>query len=427
MFVDRVKLHLKAGKGGDGMISFRREKYIDKGGPSGGDGGKGGSIYFVGDSGLNTLIDFKFMHKIEAKDGGKGQSKLMYGANAPDVVVKVPLGTVVYEETTKRLIADVKEDGVKYLIAKGGRGGRGNAKFKTSINQVPRIAENGELGEELDIVLELKLLADVGLVGFPSVGKSTILTALSNATPEIAPYHFTTLRPHLGVVRVNEGESFVMADLPGLIEGASEGKGLGLEFLRHIERCRVLVHVIDMVSMEDRDPYQDFITINNELEKYGMNLLKRPMVIAANKMDEEISTLYLEEFKQKVGDNYEIFPISALTKKGLQPFVYRLNELLKTTPHFPLFDEEEAQNKVVYTFKEEEEPFKITRFDDKTWIVHGDKIEKFYQRTNLSTDDGLMYFLSIIRKMGVEDELRKRGVKDGDTVRIVDFEFEYFE
>lgn len=427
MFVDRVKLFLKAGKGGDGAIAFRREKYVDKGGPFGGDGGKGGSIYFVGDSGLNTLIDFKFIHKIEAKDGQKGQSKLMYGSNGADVVVKVPLGTVIINEETNQIIADIKEDGVKHLIVKGGKGGRGNAKFKTSVNQVPRIAENGELGEELNVILELKLLADVGLVGYPSVGKSTILTALSNATPEIAPYHFTTLKPHLGVVRVNDGESFVMADLPGLIEGASQGKGLGLEFLRHIERCRVLLHVIDMAAVDDRDPYLDFITINNELKEYGMNLLKRPMIIAANKMDDEAAILYLEEFKEKLTKEYEIFPISALTREGLEPLVYRLNELLKTTPFFPLYDEEAAESKVVYTFKEEEEPFTIVRFDNNTWIVQGDKIEKFYQRTNLTTEDGLMYFLSTIRKMGVEDELRKRGIQDGDTVRIVDFEFEYYE
>jgi GTP-binding protein len=427
MFVDRVKLKLIAGDGGDGMIAFRREKYVDKGGPSGGDGGRGGSIYFMADLGLNTLIDFKFTHRIVAKSGGKGQIKLMTGQSAEDVIVKVPLGTAIYNELDHSLVADVKEPGVKYLVVKGGRGGRGNAKFTSSTNQVPRVAENGTPGEEMDVILELKLLADVGLVGYPSVGKSTLLTAVSNATPEIAPYHFTTLIPHLGVVRVGEGESFVMADLPGLIKGASEGKGLGLQFLRHIERCRVLVHVVDMSSFENRDPYQDFLDINEELRKYGFRLLERPMIIAANKMDDEASELFLEEFKQKLQGKYEIFPISAITKQGVDKLIYRLNELVKITPEFPLLDENEDKQEVVYNLKGDTEDFHITRFDEKTWIIHGEKIERFYKRTNIKTDEGLMYFVRTLRRMGVEDELRKMGIKDGDTVKILDFEFEYYD
>lgn len=427
MFVDKVTIKLIAGDGGDGAISFRKEKYVDKGGPSGGDGGRGGSIYFEAEPGINTLIDYRFIHKIEAESGGKGQKKLMFGQKANDIIVKVPIGSVIYEANTHRLIADIKEYGVQTLIVKGGRGGRGNAKFRSSTNQVPRIAENGEPGEELDVLVELKLLADVGLVGYPSVGKSTLLAALSNATPEIADYHFTTLSPNLGVVRVSEGESFVMADLPGLIEGASEGKGLGLQFLRHIERCRVLVHVVDMASMEGRDPYQDFVTINEELRKYGFRLLERPMIIAANKMDDDASVLFLEEFKARLDKPYEIFEISALTKEGLDPLVYRLSQIVKTTPNFPLLDESQNLDQVVYHMSETEKPFYITRLDQNTWHIHGSRIEKFYKMTNITTDEGLMYLINTMRKMGIEDELRKLGIQDGHIVKLVDFEFEYYE
>ena len=318
MFVDRVSISIKAGDGGNGAIAFRREKYVDKGGPSGGDGGRGGSIFFVAESGMSTLYDFKFRRIIEAKSGEKGMTKNRFGASAEDIYIKVPVGTVVTRKDNGRLLADFRQAYQIELIAKGGKGGRGNAKFASSTHQVPRVAENGEPGEKIEIDLELKLLADVGLVGFPSVGKSTLLAAVSAAKPEIADYPFTTLIPNLGVVSVGDNRNFVMADLPGLIEGAHQGKGLGLQFLRHIERCRVLIHVVDMSSSDGRDPISDFTIINAELEQYGMRLLERPMIVAANKMDDEGAILLLDEFQKRFGENYKIFPISALTKKGFR-------------------------------------------------------------------------------------------------------------
>ena len=428
MFVDRVKLRIKAGNGGNGMIAFRREKYVDKGGPSGGDGGRGASIYFVADSGLNTLLDFKFVKKITGGNGENGGGKNAYGRGAPDVEYKVPVGTVVFNEDTGLIIANFKKPGQRELIAKGGRGGRGNSKFATSVNQVPRVAENGAPGEEFNARIELRVLADVGLVGFPSVGKSTLLSSVSAARPEIASYHFTTLNPHLGMVQVEEGNSFVMADLPGLIEGAHEGKGLGLNFLRHIERCRVLVHVIDMASTEGRDPVEDFHIINKELESYNLKLLERPMVIVANKMDDEGAILLLEDFKERVGDKYKIFPISALTREGVQPLLYHLAELLKVTPEFPLFGDDEKVKVYKYiSSADDEKGYKITRPSEDVFVISGARIEKIYHMTNISTDEGLMYLTSIIRKMGIEDELRQMGIEEGDTVRLCDFEFEYFE
>ena len=354
MFVDRVKIRIIAGSGGNGMIAFHREKYVDKGGPSGGDGGRGGSIYFVADSGLNTLLDFKFIKKIVASNGENGGGKNSYGKSAEDLYIKVPVGTVVTNEKTKQIVANFKTPGQTILIAKGGRGGRGNAKFATSVNQVPRVAENGAPGEEFSAMIELKLLADVGLVGFPSVGKSSLISAVSSAKPEIANYPFTTINPHLGMVRVNDGRSFVMADLPGLIEGAHLGKGLGLQFLRHIERCRVLVHVIDISSEDGRDPYNDFLVINEELKSYNLRLLDRPMVIVANKMDDPGSELLLEYFKEKIGDQYKIFPVSALERTGLDALLYELANLVETTPEFPLVNESEIDEKL-FTYKASEE------------------------------------------------------------------------
>lgn len=428
MFVDRVKLRIKAGNGGNGMIAFRREKYVDKGGPSGGDGGRGASIYFVADSGLNTLLDFKFVKKITGGNGENGGGKNAYGRGAPDVEYKVPVGTVVFNEDTGLIIANFKKHGQRELIAKGGRGGRGNSKFATSVNQVPRVAENGAPGEEFNARIELRVLADVGLVGFPSVGKSTLLSSVSAARPEIASYHFTTLNPHLGMVQVEEGNSFVMADLPGLIEGAHEGKGLGLNFLRHIERCRVLVHVIDMASTEGRDPVEDFHIINKELESYNLKLLERPMVIVANKMDDEGAILLLEDFKERIGDKYKIFPISALTREGLQPLLYHLAELLKVTPEFPLFGDDEKVKVYKYiSSADDEKGYKITRPSEDVFVISGARIEKIYHMTNISTDEGLMYLTSIIRKMGIEDELRQMGIEEGDTVRLCDFEFTYYD
>ena len=428
MFVDRVSISIKAGDGGNGAIAFRREKYVDKGGPSGGDGGRGGSIFFVAESGMSTLYDFKFRRIIEAKSGEKGMTKNRFGASAEDIYIKVPVGTVVTRKDNGRLLADFRQAYQIELIAKGGKGGRGNAKFASSTHQVPRVAENGEPGEKIEIDLELKLLADVGLVGFPSVGKSTLLAAVSAAKPEIADYPFTTLIPNLGVVSVGDNRNFVMADLPGLIEGAHQGKGLGLQFLRHIERCRVLIHVVDMSSSDGRDPISDFTIINAELEQYGMRLLERPMIVAANKMDDEGAILLLDEFQKRFGENYKIFPISALTKKGLEDLIYFVADEIEKTPEFPIFANDNLDDIKIYSYEQERSPdFIITRLGQNTWKISGDKVESIYQRTNLSTDDGILYLLSILRKMGVEKSLSEMGVKQGDTVKLCDFEFDYYD
>ncbi len=428
MFVDRVSISIKAGDGGNGAIAFRREKYVDKGGPSGGDGGRGGSIFFVAESGMSTLYDFKFRRIIEAKSGEKGMTKNRFGASAEDIYIKVPVGTVVTRKDNGRLLADFRQAYQIELIAKGGKGGRGNAKFASSTHQVPRIAENGELGEKIEIDLELKLLADVGLVGFPSVGKSTLLAAVSAAKPEIADYPFTTLIPNLGVVSVGDNRNFVMADLPGLIEGAHQGKGLGLQFLRHIERCRVLIHVVDMSSSDGRDPISDFTIINAELEQYGMRLLERPMIVAANKMDDEGAILLLDEFQKKFGENYKIFPISELPKKGLDDLIYFVADEIEKTPEFHIFDNDNLDDIKIYSYEQERSPdFIITRLGQNTWKISGDRVESIYQRTNLSTDDGILYLLSILRKMGVEKALSEMGVKQGDTVKLCDFEFDYYD
>ena len=422
MFIDKVIIDVAAGDGGNGMVAFRREKYVDKGGPSGGDGGRGGSVIFVGSTSLNTLIDFRYNRKIIAPNGENGMGKQCYGRKGEDVYVKVPVGTVIYDETNNYIIADISENNQKVVVAKGGRGGRGNCHFANSKYQVPEIAENGEPGEKFKIRLELKLLADVGLVGFPSVGKSTLLSVISAARPAIADYHFTTLTPNLGVIKVND-DSFVMADLPGLIEGASHGKGLGFQFLRHIERCRVIVHVIDMASTENRDPYQDYITIKNELQKYNPDLLKRPQIILANKMDCEEAQLFLEEFKSKLQDDIPIFPISALRKENLQLFLYKIIELLKVTPKFPIFIDKEEYK----VYENNEEEFCKVRKENGMFIVYGKPVENLYHRSNLTTDAGVLKLIRILRYNGVEEKLKEAGIKDGDVVKVVEYEFEYFE
>lgn len=422
MFIDKVIIDVAAGDGGNGLVAFRREKYVDKGGPSGGDGGRGGSVIFVGSTSLNTLIDFRYNRKIIAPNGENGMGKQCYGRKGEDVYVKVPVGTVIYDETNNYIIADISENNQKVVVAKGGRGGRGNCHFANSKYQVPEIAENGEPGEKFKIRLELKLLADVGLVGFPSVGKSTLLSVISAARPAIADYHFTTLTPNLGVIKVND-DSFVMADLPGLIEGASHGKGLGFQFLRHIERCRVIVHVIDMASTENRDPYQDYITIKNELQKYNPDLLKRPQIILANKMDCEEAQLFLEEFKSKLQDDIPIFPISALRKENLQLFLYKIIELLKVTPKFPIFIDKEEYK----VYENNEEEFCEVRKENGIFIVYGKPVENLYHRSNLTTDAGVLKLIRILRYNGVEEKLKEAGIKDGDVVKVVEYEFEYFE
>lgn len=422
MFIDKAILDVYAGNGGNGMVAFRHEKYIEKGGPSGGDGGRGGSVYFVGSSSINTLLEFKYRKKIVAPNGENGKGKQCYGKKGEDIYVKVPLGTIIYDEINNYVIADIHENNQQVLIAKGGRGGRGNCHFANSRYQAPEIAENGEPGEKLKIRLELKLLADVGLVGFPSVGKSTLLSVVSAARPEIASYHFTTLSPNLGVVQLQD-KSFVMADLPGLIEGASQGKGLGFQFLRHIERCRVLLHVIDMAATDGRDPYQDYLTIKEELKQYNPELLKRPQLILANKMDQEEASLFLEEFKEKLQDDIPIYPISAITHQNIQPVIQKIFEILDKTPLFPLFIDKEEYK--VYEYHEEE--FCQVKKEKGIYIVYGKPVENLYQRSNLSTDAGVLKFIRILRYNGVEEKLKEAGIQDGDTVKVVEYEFEYFE
>ncbi len=427
MFIDEVKLKVEAGRGGDGIIAFRREKYVPLGGPSGGDGGRGGDIIFKVDEGLSTLMDLRYQKIIKGNDGERGGPKNFKGKDGEDVVIKVPPGTIVKDINTNKIIADLKVHGEEKVIARGGRGGRGNKSFATRNNPAPNISEKGEPGEVREILVELKLLADVGLIGFPSVGKSTFLSIISAARPKIAPYPFTTLVPNLGVVETKDHRSFVVADLPGLIKGASEGAGLGHEFLKHIERTRILIHIIDMSGSEGRDPYEDFLTINAELEKFNKELLKRSQVIVANKMDILGAEENLKKFKEKVTD-YPIFQISAIKGRGkeIEEILYRVADILENTPLFPLFNESEVESKVVYKFTEEE-PFTIVRDSSATWIVKGSEIEKLTKMTNFSTNEGVRRYLNIINKMGINEKLKELGAKDGDSVRIVDFEFEYKE
>ncbi|OQM45727.1 GTPase ObgE [Anoxybacillus sp. UARK-01] len=428
MFVDQVKIYVKGGDGGNGMVAFRREKYVPKGGPAGGDGGKGGDVVFVVDEGLRTLMDFRYQRHFKAAKGENGMSKGQHGKNAEDLVVKVPPGTVVMEAETKQALADLTEHGQRFVVAKGGRGGRGNMRFATPANPAPEIAENGEPGEERDVILELKLLADVGLVGFPSVGKSTLLSVVSAAKPKIADYHFTTLVPNLGVVETDDGRSFVMADLPGLIEGAHQGVGLGHQFLRHIERTRVIVHVIDMAAIEGRDPYEDYVIINEELKQYNLRLTERPQIIVANKMDMPNAEENLQAFKEKLPEEVPIFPISAITRQGLRDLLFAIADLLETTPEFPLHETEEpAVQRVVYTLEKEAPAFTIMRDSDGTFIVSGEKIEKLFKMTDFSRDESVRRFARQLRSLGVDDALRERGAKDGDIVKLLDYEFEFID
>lgn len=422
-FIDRVKIYVQAGTGGNGTVAFRREAHVPKGGPSGGDGGRGGSVIFVATNSLSTLLDLRYYREYKAQNGEKGHAKKMHGADADDLVIRVPVGTCVYDDETGNIIADLTKDGQRAVIAKGGRGGRGNARFASSRNPAPKICENGEPGEKFNLRVELKLLADVGLVGFPSVGKSTLLSVVSKARPQIADYHFTTIVPNLGVVQVKDGRSFVMADLPGLIEGASQGKGLGHQFLRHIERCRVIVHVIDMSGSEGRDPYEDYVTINKELGEYEYRLLERPQIIVANKMDGDEAEENLKKFKEKLGDQ-KVFPIIAPIHEGIDAVLYAVADALETAPDF--FNQEEEQESVLYTYKEEEKPFTIHNKGNGVWEVTGKKVERLVQMASFTTDDGFQRFALQIRNMGIDDALREAGCEDGDTVRLYDFEFEFY-
>ncbi len=423
MFIDRAVIEVRSGKGGDGAIAFLREKFVPKGGPAGGNGGRGASIYLRANSHINTLFNFRHSKTFIGKDGEKGGIKNQFGKYAEDVIIDVPVGTVVFEEEGHKFLGDLNEDGKIIKVAKGGRGGRGNSAFKSSTNRAPKIAENGEPGERKRLILELKLLADVGLVGFPSVGKSTLLSVVSSARPEIADYPFTTIVPNLGVVSLKDGRSFVMADLPGLIEGAHLGKGLGLQFLRHIERCRVIIHVIDMGN-SGRDPINDYKVINEELKQYGFGLENRPRILLASKMDEDGAKQRLEEFKKEIKE--EIIPISALSEEGIELALYKCADLLEKTPLFPLYDEssDELDNKV-YELEEETKPFVVEKIKSHEFRISGEQIVKFYRMTNISTDEGMMVLMTRLRKLRVDDELERLGAEDGDIVYLDDFSFEY--
>ena len=433
MFVDQVKITVKAGKGGDGMVAFRREKFVPNGGPAGGDGGHGGSIILRVDEGLRTLMDFRYHRIFKSKAGQNGMIKGMYGRKADNLYVAVPEGTTVHDVDTGEVLGDLTENGQELVVAAGGRGGRGNIKFASPKNPAPEIAENGEPGEERNLQLELKVLADVGLVGFPSVGKSTLLSVLTSAKPKIAEYHFTTLVPNLGMVQLDDGRDFVMADLPGLIEGASNGVGLGIQFLRHVERTRVIIHVVDMSGMEGRDPFADFEKINQELAKYDPDLLKRPQIVAASKMDLPDAQENLEKLKEKLVEDTtldavpKIIPVSAITHANLRSLVAQTADLLEKTPKFEIETGQKAEDKVVYTYKPEEKPFTLKRDPDSTWVLGGEKLERLFQMTNLEHDESVMRFARQMRAMGVDDELRARGAKSGDVVQIGKFTFEFVE
>src|SRR5690625_4023589 len=422
MFIDQVSVYVKAGDGGNGMAAFRREKYVPKGGPAGGDGGNGGDVIFEVDEGNNTLIDFRYNRHFKADRGENGMSKSKHGRNTDALVVPVPPGTVVYDEDTNELLADLTEHGQRAVIVKGGRGGRGNIRFATSKNPAPTLSENGEPGEERNIRVELKVIADVGLVGFPSVGKSTLLSVVSAARPKIADYHFTTLSPNLGVVDTEDGRSFVMADLPGLIEGAHEGVGLGHQFLRHVERTRIIVHIIDLASLEDRDPFDDYKRINKELESYGSNLIEKPQVIVANKIDMPGSEEKLEKLKEQLPANTEVVEISTYTQTNVDKLLYKIADKLENIPHEPHEEEE-----ITIRYEEKEAPFKVTRSDDGAYVLSGPRIERIFHATDFTYDESVQRFARQVRHLGVDDELRKRGAKDGDTIRILDFEFEFIE
>ncbi|MMZ53970.1 GTPase ObgE [compost metagenome] len=427
MFVDSVRVYVKGGDGGNGMVAFRREKYVAAGGPAGGDGGRGANVVFVVDEGLRTLVDFRYQRHFKASRGENGRIKGQHGAGAKDMVVRVPPGTTVIDDDTQQVIADLVMDGQRAIIAKGGRGGRGNIRFATPANPAPEIAENGEPGQERYIRLELKVLADVGLVGFPSVGKSTLLSVVSAARPKIAEYHFTTITPNLGVVDMDEERSFVMADLPGLIEGAHEGVGLGHQFLRHVERTRVIVHVIDMAGSEGRDPYEDYVQINEELKLYNKKLEDRPQVVAANKMDIPDAEENLEAFRKKVGEDLPIFPISAATKQGIRELMYKVADLLEETPVIPLVEDvADEETTVLYKAEAEQDTFTVRR-ENEMYVVEGEKLEKLVKMTNLNSRDSIQRFARMMRNMGVDDALRKKGAENGDIVRIGKFEFEFVD
>ena len=422
MFIDRARIYVEAGNGGDGMSSFRREKFVEKGGPNGGNGGRGGDVILVADKNLNTLIDFRYKRKYVAKRGGQGGTKNCTGMRADNVYVKVPMGTLVRDDVTGAVMADLTEDGQEYIAAKGGRGGKGNACYVTSTNRAPTFAEKGEPGENRWLKLELKLLADVGLVGYPSVGKSSIIAQVSAARPEIAAYHFTTLSPVLGVVRIDEERSFVLADIPGLIEGAHEGVGLGHDFLRHVERTKVLLHIVDVAAVDGRDPIEDFDKINNELAQYSERLARRKQLVVANKMDLPEAQENFGRLKEYVeAKGYEITKASAATGEGLRELMFQAYELLEA--YVPEEDEQELSR-----FDEiDPDSYEIVVGNDTDYEVRGKNIERLVAMTNFDNDEALYRFQLIWKRLGIDEALKEKGVQEGETVRIRDMVFEYKE
>ena len=422
MFVDEVEIRVEAGNGGDGCTAFRREKYVPMGGPFGGNGGHGSDIIFKVDEGLHTLLDLRYQKLIKGKKGENGKGKNQHGKGADPIIIKVPQGTVVTDLDTGLVLADLSKKDDQEIIAKGGRGGRGNTAFKTQNNPAPSFSEKGEPGEERYLKVELKLLADVGLVGMPSVGKSTILSKISRSKPKIAAYHFTTLNPNLGVVKTSDGRSFTVADLPGLIEGASLGEGLGDKFLKHIERTRVIAHVIDMSGFEGRDPFDDYQKICKELEDFDKSLLNKQSLIIANKMDMESAKENLEKFKQKVPDK-EIFEVSAINSEGLDKVLVYMADLLDNIEVTPLEDEENYEDYVLYKYKKED-PFQIER-DGDVFILRGKEIEKLFRMNKFNSDEAILRFAKKLARMGVDEKLEEMGAKQGDIVKILDYEFEF--
>ena len=423
MFIDRARIQVKAGDGGDGMSSFRREKFVPKGGPSGGDGGRGGDVVFIVDNNVNTLLDFRYKRKFVAKNGDNGQTKNCYGQKAEPLYIKVPPGTIIKDEESGEVLADLTEVGQETVIVRGGRGGRGNARFVSSINRSPTFSEKGEPGEGRSLVLELKLLADVGLVGYPSVGKSSLVSMVSAARPEIAAYHFTTLVPVLGVVSLGPEHSFVIADIPGLIEGAHEGVGLGHDFLRHVERTKIIVHVVDVSGIEGRDPIEDYQRINKELKLYNERLANRPQIVAANKMDLPEAQENYQRFKEFIeSEGKEIFPISAATNEGLKELMIRVSKALDDYVEEP---EAVAEVKV---YEDSAEPdFVIKRDEVGDFVVVSKSLEKLVAMTKFENDEALRRFQNIWRLKGVDEALKARGIKEGDTVHVCEMEFEFKE
>ena len=428
MFADSARIIIKSGKGGDGHVSFRREKYVPNGGPDGGDGGKGGDVIFQVDEGLNTLTDFRHRRKYAAENGEEGRKRNCHGKNGADIIVKVPAGTIIRDAETDKVIADMSGDNTRQIILRGGRGGKGNQNYATATMQAPKYAQPGQPGIELEVRLELKVIADVGLVGFPNVGKSTLLSRVTNAQPKIANYHFTTLNPNLGVVDLDEGQGFVIADIPGLIEGASEGIGLGHEFLKHIERTKVMIHMVDAASTEGRDPIADIYAINKELEAYNPELAKKPQVIAANKID----AIYAgdEDPVEKLRQEFEpqgirVFAISAVSGKGLKELLYAVNEMLQGMDSEPVvFEQEYDPSTAMYL----DEPYTVS-YDEETdeFVVEGPRIEKMLGYTNIESEKGFLFFQRFLKDQGILEELEGLGIQEGDTVRMYGLSFAYYK